>query len=318
MNVVLSAEDSAGIQMLRGMAKRRHRIVAVMASPERSARGSATVWDVAAQAGLQVWPASRLTDPDFAAVLREHGVDILLNVHSLYVVHPDVLAALPLGGFNLHPALLPRYAGLYSVSWAIYHGEAEHGVTIHRMDPVVDTGPIAYQARFPIEANETGLSLSTKCVKAGVELMLRLADLAAEDPGSMPAVPQDLAMRRYFGRDVPQAGRIDWHRSATAVWNFIRACDYRPFPSAWGTPMTRAVGRDIGIVTATPTDEIAEEQPGTVRAATGPSVKIACADRWLSVHKVQFDGGIAEAVSVLQPGMRLATAGQTIRSESTV
>jgi UDP-4-amino-4-deoxy-L-arabinose formyltransferase/UDP-glucuronic acid dehydrogenase (UDP-4-keto-hexauronic acid decarboxylating) len=307
MNVVLSAEDAAGIQALRAFGNRPHRIVAVMASPGRSTTSGATVWDAAVRMGLPVWPAERLTDSRLATTLHEEGADILLNVHSLYLVHAEVLAALPLGGFNLHPALLPRYAGLNSVSWAIYHGETEHGVTIHRMDPLVDAGPIVYQARIPIDPNETGLSLSAKCVRAGVGLMLRLADVAASDPASIPMIPQELSKRSYFGRDVPQSGRIDWGRSAAAVSNFVRACDYRPFPSPWGTPVTLSDGRDVGVVSAVTTGEAANEAPGTVRQASGQAVEVACADQWLRVNRVRSEEGITPAARVLRPGQRLGT-----------
>ena len=61
---------------------------------------------------------------------------------------------------NLHPGPLPQYAGLNVPSWAIYNGEVTHGVSLHRMDSGIDTGPIAYQASVLIGPRDTGLSLS--------------------------------------------------------------------------------------------------------------------------------------------------------------
>jgi methionyl-tRNA formyltransferase len=212
---------------------------------------------------------------------------------------------LAVGGFNLHPALLPQYAGLNSASWAIYHGETEHGVTIHRMEADVDTGPIVFQERIPIAHNETGLSLSVKCVRTGVRLMLRLADVAARNPASIPCIPQDLSKRQYFGRGAPQRGRIAWNRPAARIWNFVRACDYRPLPSPWGTPLTRAAGRDVGIVAASITQEAATEPPGTVRHREGQSVEVACADTWLAVESVRLDGRVQAAANVLRSGQVL-------------
>ena len=58
----------------------------------------------------------------------------------------DVLEAPRIGSFNLHPGPLPEYAGLNAPSWAIYHGEQEHRVTLHWLDAGIDTGPIAYGA----------------------------------------------------------------------------------------------------------------------------------------------------------------------------
>jgi UDP-4-amino-4-deoxy-L-arabinose formyltransferase/UDP-glucuronic acid dehydrogenase (UDP-4-keto-hexauronic acid decarboxylating) len=66
------------------------------------------------QAGLQHLAAKIVKDPDFAARIVDENIDILLNVHSLFLIHKDVLTAPRLGSYNLHPAPLPRYAGLNS------------------------------------------------------------------------------------------------------------------------------------------------------------------------------------------------------------
>ena len=88
-------------------------------------------------------------DPALAESLRSEPVDLLLNVHSLYIVHQNVLAVPRSGAYNLHPAPLPRYAGLNSVSWAIYRGEKEHGVTFTKWKPGIDTGATCSRKYFP-------------------------------------------------------------------------------------------------------------------------------------------------------------------------
>ena len=61
-------------------------------------------------------------------------------------------------------------------------------MTVHRMDPEIDAGPIVYQTRFPIEAGDTALSLSFKCVREGVTLMQRLLEVA-EKGDDLPLFP---------------------------------------------------------------------------------------------------------------------------------
>src|SRR5438132_13247976 len=115
MNVILVGEDAAGIQSLRALARTEHRVVAVMASPARRGRSGGSLWDVAVKLGYATWPAELVKDPSLSERICSEQVDILLNVHSLFLIHKDVLNALPLGAFNLHPGPLPRYAGLNSV-----------------------------------------------------------------------------------------------------------------------------------------------------------------------------------------------------------
>src|SRR5437867_12561386 len=83
LNVVLVGEDSAGIQTLRALASRGHRIAAVMASPSRRTPGATTLWEVARRLGYETWPATLVKDQGLAERLTTAGVDILLNVHSL-------------------------------------------------------------------------------------------------------------------------------------------------------------------------------------------------------------------------------------------
>src|SRR5215813_9239982 len=142
MNVILAGEESAGIQTLKALARSDHRIVAVMASPTKKSLNSSTLWQAAAQMGLPTWPAALVKDPAFARRISDAEVDIILNAHSLFVMHGEVVEAPRVGSFNLHPGPLPRYAGLNVVSWAIYRGERTHGVTVHKMAAGIDTGPI--------------------------------------------------------------------------------------------------------------------------------------------------------------------------------
>src|SRR5262245_33350316 len=114
--------------MLKVLAESDHRIVAVMASPDKQ---GATVWNTAEKMGLPTWHAKLVKSPEFAMQIREADVDLLLNVHSLFLIHGDVVAAPRLGSYNLHPGPLPQYAGLNTVSWAIYRGETDYGVTLH-------------------------------------------------------------------------------------------------------------------------------------------------------------------------------------------
>src|ERR1700693_2500314 len=209
MKVVLAAEESAGTQMLRALAQSEHQVVAVLTEPPRPGASRVSLWNAAQALGFETLPADLVRNPSLAERLRSDAVDIFLNVHSLYVIHSDVLTAPRLGAFNLHPGPLPRYAGLNVVSWAIFRGEQNHGVTVHRIEPKIDAGPIAFQSSFPIEKEDSALSLSFKCVREGIPLLLRLLEVATAGE-SIPSVSQDLAKRQYFGPQTPEGGRLCW------------------------------------------------------------------------------------------------------------
>jgi UDP-4-amino-4-deoxy-L-arabinose formyltransferase/UDP-glucuronic acid dehydrogenase (UDP-4-keto-hexauronic acid decarboxylating) len=266
LRVVVVAEEAAGVQVLQGLStlETNPDVVAVLTRSGSEGAERPVVFKAAQRIGLDVWPSSSVKSPELASRLQSADVDLLVNVHSLYLIHSSVLAAPRVGSFNLHPGPLPEYAGLNVPSWTIYRGEPSHGVTLHWMDEGIDTGPIAWQERFPIDAADTGLSVSGKCVRSGVPLILRLATVAADDPDAIPRQKQDLNRREYFPAGPPAEGRIDWSQPADSILRFVRASDYAPFPSPWGHPRAQLAGRDVGIAKATETGVAATEQPGAV------------------------------------------------------
>ena len=302
MKMLLVAEEAAGIQVLRRVAASGHELVGVFTAPPTRG-GGATVAGVAEHLGVTVEPSERVRDAALAGEIRERGVDLLLNVHSLFVVHADVVAAPRIGSFNLHPGPLPEYAGLNAPSWAIYNGEERHAVTVHSMEPGIDTGAVAYEASFPLTETDTGLAVSLRCVREGLPLLERL--LADAERDAVPARPQDLSRRRYFGREAPQEGRVEWSRTAREVVDFVRACDYFRFPSPWGSPLARLDGGEVAILKAAPTGRpTAGEPAGTVGGADDGAVPVAAADEWVAVQRVAVDGSPQDAAAVLRPGMR--------------
>ena len=300
MNVLLIGEESAGIQMLSALQQRSEQnVVAVMASPSKI---GASLWNAASQLNIETWPANLVKDPELAGQLRTANVDIVLNIHSLYLIHGSVLLAPKIGAFNLHPGPLPRYAGLNAVSWAIYNGESRHGATVHRMVPEIDAGPIVYQTMFRIEENDTALSLSAKCVREGIALMLRLLETAAGDPSAIPLVAQDFSQREYFGAKVPQGGWISWSDPAKRIVDFVRACDYSPFRSPWGHPRTTAGNREIAILRAARTGIPCTVPPGTVMALTEDRAHVASADEWVSVERMKVEKYVQKVDRILKNG----------------
>lgn len=68
---------------------------------------------------------------------------------------------------NIHPALLPNYGGKGMYGHHVHEaviaaGENESGITIHLVDEIYDNGEILFQAKCPVNENDTSDSLATK------------------------------------------------------------------------------------------------------------------------------------------------------------
>lgn len=301
MNVVLVAEESAGVHALRLLAERGVQVLAVLTSPPPES--GTTVASVADELGVPRIEPARVREPAFADWIGEREVDLLLNVHSLLIANGTVLEAPRIGSYNLHPGPLPRYAGLNAPSWAIAEGETRHAVTVHRMTAEVDAGDVAYEAWFDVGPRDTGLRVATRCVREGVPLLGRLLDDAAA--GTIPARAQAREGRRWFGREVPHSGRLPWQLGAQRVVDLVRAADYAPFPSPWGTFATRVEGgSEVEIVRAARSGEATDALAGTIGAVRDKSVPVSAGDEWVLVERARRDGATVAPAEALREGGR--------------
>ena len=94
-----------------------------------------------------VLPSSRSR---MAPLLASLCPDLVVCMGFPWKVPADALAVPPLGWLNGHPSLLPRHRGPVPIAWAIRNGDTDVGITFHRMDAELDTGPILAQASFPL------------------------------------------------------------------------------------------------------------------------------------------------------------------------
>ena len=289
---MIAAEETAGLQALRWIAAQEGvELVAVLTTAPSGTKRGVGVADVAGRLGCTLLPAEQVREPSFGRWMRAERIDLLLNVHSLYVIHDEVVAAPRIGSFNLHPGPLPGYAGLNAPSWAIFNGERRHAVSLHWMAAGIDNGAIAYDAWFDLDPTATGLSASIQCVRLGLPLIEALVATALTNPGAIPARPQNQAERRYYKRgDIPFGGKLDWGLPAATLDAFIRAADYHPMPSPWGHPTACLDGIPLGIVKVRRTERACDAAPGTLAMGEAGAIEVATADEWLILHQIH-DGG---------------------------
>lgn len=297
INVVLVAEEAAGVQTLRRISNSCHVLMGVLTSVDSS------IAVIAHRFKIPVLDAQEVLNPGFSEWMNSHHIDVLLNVHSLYRICPEVIQAARVGAFNLHPGPLPAYSGLNVPSWAVYNEEPTHAVTVHRITDKIDTGNIVYETEFPLTSADTGLTVSVTCAQKGLNLIEQLLNELSHDPSSIPARPQELSQRTLYKRgDIPGNGFIQWSHPAHKIDAFVRACNYSPFPSPWGEPKSRNGATEISILKTTISNKTCDEDPGTVRRMIDGRTAIATANHWILVDRCKVDGETRTAASVLNPG----------------
>ena len=211
-----------------------HDVVAVYTrAPQPAGRGMALspspIAREAVRFGLPVLTPKTLKDPEAAATMCAHGADAAVVVAYGLILPRFVLEAFPLGCFNLHASLLPRWRGAAPIHRAIMAGDRETGVMVMKMDEGLDTGAIAMAERTPIGPDVTTGELHDELARLGAKLMV--IALGALERGSLMLTPQAAEGATYASKIGKSETRIDWIKPWQAVHNHCRGLS--PFPGAW-------------------------------------------------------------------------------------
>lgn len=236
MRIVFWGTPEFAVPSLRALQEEGYLVVAVVTRPDRPAgRGrtmrASAVKREAESEGIEVLQPEAPDDPEFLERLAQLEPDLSVVVAYGAILPEDVVGLPRLGSVNVHASLLPELRGAGPVNWAIIRGHDRSGVTVMRIVPELDAGPILYrvESRFPadVTAGELGQQLSEMGATALVEA------LAQMEAGTLPEVDQDHERATYAPKLDRETARLDWTRPAEELDRWVRGCD--PWPAAWTT-----------------------------------------------------------------------------------
>ena len=273
---VLFAYHTFGARALEALLARDEPVVAVVTHPDDPGEGGwfDSVAAIAKDHGLPVLTPPSPNTPEVVAALRALEVDVVLSVWYRRLLGPALLRLPRIAALNLHGSLLPSYRGRAPLNWVLVNGEGRTGVTLHHMTAEADAGDIVAQAAIEIDPEDIALTLYTRMVKVGVDLLLEW--YPAVVAGTAPRRPQDAARASVYGRRRPEDGRVEWAWPARRIANMIRAVTH-PFPGAFvGDGAARLhlwVSVALDATSAAPPGTLLEVRPGHgVAVATGGGV----------------------------------------------
>ena len=121
-------------------------------------------------------------DKEIAKVLEQNNVDLILLIGYMRFLSPWFVNKYKNKIMNIHPSLLPKYAGGMDRdvhAEVLKNNEKVTGATLHFVDEGADTGPIILQKEVKIEKNETINSLKEKVQNAEQEIIVKAIDLCS-------------------------------------------------------------------------------------------------------------------------------------------
>ncbi len=209
-------------------------VVGVVTQPDRPAgRGrrltAPPIKNLAEELHLAVIQPRRLSEPEAVQQLEQWAPQIIIVAAFGQILRPAVLDLPELGCINVHASLLPRWRGAAPIQAAILDGDETTGITIMRMDPGIDTGPLLIQRSLAIAPDDTAGSLSTILAQLGADLLMEA--LPAYLSGERIPEAQDNSLATYAPMIKKEAGLLDFSTPADVLERKIRAFD--PWPGTY-------------------------------------------------------------------------------------
>jgi methionyl-tRNA formyltransferase len=235
---------------------------------------------VARELGLEVRTPLSLRNEAEQESVRALGADAAVVVAYGLILPKPVLDAPPLGCFNLHASLLPRWRGAAPINRAVMAGDAESGVTVMKMDEGLDTGAMAMIERVTIGKDMTAGELHDQLARLGADLMVRA--MAAVGRGTLQFTPQPTDGVTYAAKIDKAETRIEWRKPWQAVHDHIRGLS--PFPGAW----CELNGERIKVLRTTK-----GEGAGSPGAVLDDRLTVACGDGAVRIVELQKAGAKA-------------------------
>ena len=238
LKIVFLGTPDFAVESLRRLVEGGYNIVGVITMPDKIAgRGhkmfQSPVKEYAVEHGLKLLQPANLKDPAFVEELRSLNAD--LQIVIAFRMLPEVVWNMPpMGTFNLHASLLPKYRGAAPINWAVMNGDTETGVTTFFLKHEIDTGDIIQQRSIPIGKTDNVGVIHDRLMMLGADMVIETVDAILA--GEVKPVPQDeLCNQGIEATPAPKifkdTCRVDWTAPAEKVYNHIRGLS--PYPAAW-------------------------------------------------------------------------------------
>ena len=234
LRLVFMGTPEFAVPTLDAIAGTDHKIAAVYTRPPRPAgRGMAVqaspIADEAERFGLPVFTPVSLREVSAVDGARAQQADAAVVVAFGMILPKPILDLFPLGCFNLHASLLPRWRGAAPIQRSIMAGDRETGVAVMKMEAGLDTGPVAMMERIVIGPDATAGDIHDELARLGARLMVRaLADLEKRELALTPQLGTGVT---YAAKIEKAETRIDWTQPWNKVHDLCRGLS--PFPGAW-------------------------------------------------------------------------------------
>ncbi len=230
---------------------------------------------------IPVLQPTNLKSTEFIGQLKSYQADFQIVV--AFRMLPEVVWNMPpLGTFNLHGSLLPKYRGAAPINHAIIQGETETGVTSFKLKHEIDTGDVLLQKKVPVYENDDAGTLHDRMMIIGADVVLETVKLI--ESGKFTFTKQEDAESPKAPKIFHETCKIDFKKPVDQVYNFIRGLS--PYPGAWCV----LEGKEIKLLKTKKRMFTDENEAETIVTDHKKSFEIKCNDGYIHVISLKPQG----------------------------
>lgn len=288
-----------------------HQVLAVVTAPDKPAgRGlklsQSAVKQFAIAHQLPILQPTNLKHPDFIHTLQSLSADIFIVV-AFRMLPQEVWSIPPLGTFNLHASLLPKYRGASPIHFAIINGEKYTGLTTFKIQHQIDTGYIALQEKIPIDEKDTAGTLHDKMMIKGAQLVLKTLELIEHN--QLQLTPQSDTDATYAPKIHKEFCQINWNNLTEHIYNFIRGLS--PYPAAFTYLPIQQKNVYCKIIWAEKIIQTHQHPPGTIFTDNKKFLKISTQNGYIDIQQLQPEGKKIMHIEEFLRGNKISTLTQS-------
>src|ERR1041385_4339883 len=228
LKIVFMGTPEFAVASLDVLVQNNFDVVGVITVPDKPAgRGQkiqmSAVKEYALKHQLAILQPTNLKDEFFLNDLKALKADVQIVV--AFRMLPEVVWNMPpLGTFNLHGSLLPKYRGAAPINWAVMNGETETGVTTFKLSHEIDTGSILFRERISIPDEMTAGELHDEMMVIGAKLMVKTVKAieASRTGEKLNFIVQNDAEATHAPKIFKETCKINWSKPLKKIYDQVR------------------------------------------------------------------------------------------------
>ena len=287
MKIIFFGTSNVALPVLEAV-NRSCDVAAVITSPDAKAGrkqefAESPVSALARDLKLPLYKPEKIkSNTEFKNQLLTLAPELAVVVSYGKILPKDILELPSKGTLNVHFSALPKYRGASPIQYALLHGDEYTGTSIFLLDEQVDHGPLLAQKIVKIDPDDNMVTLSERLAQVSAAMVNET--IADYMEGRLTPLPQDESAATFTKIISKDDGKIDWHKSASEIYNQFRA--FFPWPGIW----TTWNGKNLKITDCVPLRDYRPSATPPIGQVL-PGGAVACGSHtYLQINSLQLEG----------------------------